>query len=98
MWKVILILVLAFPLAFALEKIRVEVKTMKSAKAEKRVEPEEVKEDKFDNWYMGNEKLMQQAKDEKLAKIQKKEAKKALKSSKNNKKDKNIQIEQELEM
>lgn len=79
MWIILLILLLALPAAFALENIRKETHSMRVQKGKAKPETEN-KEDKFDNWYMGNEKLMQQEKEKreqkKLAKLQKKEDKK----------------------
>ena len=78
MWKVVLIFVLAIPAAFALEQIRKEVHAMRVQKGKAKPETEN-KDEKFDNWYMDNEELMQQEKDKqeqkKIAKLQKKEAK-----------------------
>lgn len=73
MWIVIAIMLLAIPLSFALENIRKEIEAMRAKKNKVDDQPE--KQDKFDNWYLGNDKLIQEAENKKTIKEQKRQKK-----------------------
>lgn len=97
MWKVIAIIALAFPLAFALENIRLEVRAIRQRRG-KPVKPEKTDEEKFDNWYLGNEELMKNVEEKRKEKRNKREEKQEKKRQAKFEKTKNKSEEYDMKI